>query len=93
MISLKIILYFDSFCSLVGFCLNKNFIKIDQIYKIINTINQKTLKFGVSMGTFPDKAPTEYLDDIGVWSRALNESEITALYQGTYCPPPQNVRF
>jgi len=60
---------------------------------VVNTVNQKPLKFGVSMGTFPDRAPTEYLDDIGVWNRALTQNEITALYEGTYCAPPQTVRF
>ena len=33
------------------------------------------------------------LDDIGIWNRALSESEITALYLEKYCPPPENVRF
>jgi uncharacterized protein (TIGR02145 family) len=46
----------------------------------INTINQIALKFGKSLGTFPDRAPTEYLDDIGIWNRALTQQEITNLY-------------
>jgi hypothetical protein len=50
----------------------------------VNTINLGTLKFGKSTGlsSNPDKAPTEFLDDIGVWNRALNQQEITALYNG-----------
>lgn len=51
---------------------------------LINTINQNPLKFGRSTGasTNPDKAPTEFLDDIGVWNRALTDCEIKNLYNG-----------
>ena len=59
---------------------------------IVNTNNQNKLKFGKSQGNGinPDKAPTEYLDDIGVWNRALTQSEITSLFSTTYTttPPP-----
>jgi hypothetical protein len=33
------------------------------------------------------------IDDIAIWNRTLNNSEINALYLGKYCPPPENVRF
>ncbi len=52
----------------------------------INTINQNKLKFGKSWATpnvqssFLDRAPTEYLDDIAIYNRALTQAEITALY-------------
>jgi hypothetical protein len=48
----------------------------------INTLNQSPLKFGKSTGTSsnPDKAPTQYLDDIAIWNRALTASEIQQLY-------------
>ncbi|MEY5000539.1 MAG: hypothetical protein RLZZ211_575 [Bacteroidota bacterium] len=51
---------------------------------VINTINQNPLKFGKSLGTNtnPDKAPTEFLDDIGIWNRALTEAEIATLFAG-----------
>lgn len=51
---------------------------------LINTLNQNPLKFGRSTGasTNPDKAPTEFLDDIGVWNRALTDCEIKNLYNG-----------
>jgi hypothetical protein len=54
----------------------------------INTINQVKLKFGRSMAdqnvssSLLDKAPTEYLDDIAIYNRALTQQEITALYSG-----------
>lgn len=51
---------------------------------IVNTLNQNPLKFGKSSGasTNPDKAPTEFLDDIGIWNRALSDCEIKNLYNG-----------
>jgi hypothetical protein len=51
---------------------------------LINTTNQNPLKFGKSTGisTNPDKAPTEFLDDIGIWNRALTACEIKNLYNG-----------
>jgi len=51
---------------------------------LINTTNQNPLKFGRSNGvsTNPDKAPTEFLDDIGIWNRALTACEIKNLYNG-----------
>ena len=52
---------------------------------IVNTVNQNRLKFGKSTGlsTNPDKAPTQYLDDIAIWNRALTQQEITNLYNST----------
>jgi hypothetical protein len=54
---------------------------------VVNTINQNKLKFGVSAGLSnnPDRAPTEYLDDIAVWNRALSSQEIANLYAGSLC--------
>ena len=54
---------------------------------VVNTINQNKLKFGVSMGysNNPDRAPTEYLDDIAVWSRALTSQEVSDLYANSFC--------
>jgi hypothetical protein len=51
---------------------------------LINTTTQNPLKFGKSNGisTNPDKAPTEFLDDIGIWNRALTDCEIKNLYNG-----------
>lgn len=56
----------------------------------VNTNNTTKLKFGKSQGnsSHPDKAPTEYLDEIGIWNRALNQSEITALYNSPVPPSP-----
>ena len=47
---------------------------------VVSTISQIPLKFGKALGGFPDRAPTEYLDDIGIWNRALTQQEITNLY-------------
>lgn len=55
---------------------------------LINTVNQVKLRFGKSMADVNnsnsqiDKAPTEYLDDIAIYNRALTQQEITALYNG-----------
>jgi hypothetical protein len=51
---------------------------------IVNTINLGTLKFGKSIGLSnnPDKAPTEFLDEIGIWNRALTQQEISDLFNG-----------
>jgi hypothetical protein len=54
---------------------------------VVNTINQNKLKFGVSMGSSnnPDRAPTEYLDDIAVWNRALTSQEVSVMYANSMC--------
>ncbi len=46
----------------------------------------------IRIGERPNNAHTESsfygtLDDIGIWNRALNQSEITSLYQGCSSPP------
>jgi hypothetical protein len=52
---------------------------------IINTINQNKLILGKSSAnpnvasSYLDKAPTEYLDDIRIYNRALSQEEITYL--------------
>jgi hypothetical protein len=52
---------------------------------LINTLSESPLKFGRSMANqgYPndllDRAPTEYLDDIRIYNRALTQAEITYL--------------
>ena len=60
---------------------------------IVNTVNQNTLRFGKSMGngTNPDRAPTQFLDDIGIWNRALTPTEITGIYNSTPIPPTLSI--
>lgn len=33
------------------------------------------------------------IDDLGIWNRILSESEILDLYKGSYCLPPNRIRF
>jgi hypothetical protein len=49
---------------------------------VVNTTNIGKLRFGKSSGLSnnPDRAPTQFLDEIGVWNRALTQQEIGNLY-------------
>ena len=55
----------------------------------VNTVNNNPLVFGRSMANlgYPSdtqmRAPTEYLDDISIYNRALTPQEITNLYTST----------
>jgi hypothetical protein len=60
----------------------------------VNTVNNNPLVFGRSMANlgYPSdtqmRAPTEYLDDISIYNRALTPTEITQLYTDASVTPP-----
>jgi len=60
----------------------------------VNTVNNNPLVFGRSMANlgYPSdtqmRAPTEYLDDISIYNRALTPTEITQLYSDASVTPP-----
>jgi hypothetical protein len=75
----------------------RNFNKINYLYingQFVDSSNSQSNKQGVQAGSFikfgnGDNLPIEKfigrLDDIGIWNRALTESEIKALYNANLC--------